>query len=120
VQLANAADADDFAEEVTALEAMRIEANMTDSGDKAHLDIAQHSVLKDFMRCRPFKEGGAHGVEFHRYWVGATMSIDEHGQQTMSGADTDDPLIYTYQILPLAPPRLSLGSGRQTGLVARA
>ncbi|MDP5362918.1 MAG: hypothetical protein NWP79_12355, partial [Paracoccaceae bacterium] len=52
--------------------------------------------------CKPLRQGGNKGVEFHRYYVGAQLSIDEHGELELPGCDPNDPITYKYQIMPLA------------------
>jgi hypothetical protein len=65
--------------------------------------VAEHPVLGDFMGCTPFRDGGQLGVEFHRYYVGAELSIDTHGRISMLdiAADPEDPPTFDFQIMPL-------------------
>jgi len=103
VQLANDSDAEDFAKEVTQLELVRIEERQfAELEQPERVEVATTKVLEDHMRCKPYREGAEHGVEFHRYYVGAQLSIDEHGTLDLPTADPEDPIRYKYQIMPLA------------------
>ena len=103
VQLMDPADAEDFAREVTQHELIRIEeAQFATVERPARVEIANSRVLGDYMKCKPLRQGGNTGVEFHRYYVGAQLSIDEHGELELPGCDPDDPITYRYQIMPLA------------------
>jgi hypothetical protein len=105
VQLDDPKDADAFAAEVTAAEIVRLEnaASADGAPPAVRVTVAEHPVLGDFMGCTPFREGGVLGVEFHRYYVGAELSIDTHGRISMLdiAADPEDPPTFDFQIMPL-------------------
>jgi hypothetical protein len=103
VEIQNDSDAEEFAKEVTEQEIVRIEDEaIARSEHPTRITVATHRLLREYMRCKPYREGGRHGVEFHRYYVGAALTIDEHGTGALSAGCPDDPLEFQYQILPLA------------------
>jgi hypothetical protein len=105
VQLEDPKDAEAFAAEVTAAEIVRLEnaASADGAPPAVRVTVAEHPVLMDFMGCTPFRDGGLLGVEFHRYYVGAELSIDAHGRISMLdiAVDIEDPPTFDFQIMPL-------------------
>jgi hypothetical protein len=104
VELASDADANCLAKEITERELDRLEGpnGMADDDQRPGLvQVACHPVLEAFMECAPYRDERGFGLEFHRYYVGAELTIDEHGEHILDDTNTDDPLKYEYQIMPL-------------------
>lgn len=102
-ELSSPDDARHLAGEVTERELARMNAVHPVVAPGKGIAVANHPTLNTMSDCYPWTyRGNPIGVVFHRYYTGAALTVDEHGNLTFTPDGTTCQIKYEYQIMPLA------------------